>query len=595
MIIFKALPALRSIIIWCLLLGLCGGLGGCQYLPLQPGGPSGQATVGPSKSEAYYHYLEAQRFLLAEDAESAVKEYEEALKYDPDSALMETELAALYQRLGEVKKALAHVDKALRLDPKQQDAHFILAGLHVGLNQLREATKEYERILVLDPENKEARLFLATLYAQQRRYAKAVRTIQELLRQEPKLVVGYYYLGRIYLEMDQLAEAKKEFLRVLTLDPNFVPAMFDLGTVLEREKQYSRALSLYRRILKRNPKNARVWISIGRLHLLMHHLGEAQKAFNNAKALEKNEAAVIFNVALIYLEQKYPESAIRELRQLMKNPQYLERVRYYLGLALEEKGETQAAAREYQLVARDSDNYILARLRLAYLYYQSRQRDQAYRLLEELKQMTPGREDIYLTLAFFYEDELRWDRAIAALKEGLEKQPQSEEIHFRLAVLYEKKKNVKESILHIKKVLELDPENADAQNFLGYSYAEAGIHLDEAESLIRAALRAKPESGHIVDSLGWVFYKKGQFERAVEELERAAKLMPQDGIVAEHLGDAYLKSKRPGEALRTYRRALGLENANVQELRRKIKSLEPGNKDSGTKQSGKSGTKESGL
>ncbi|MDD2901875.1 MAG: tetratricopeptide repeat protein [Syntrophales bacterium] len=535
----------------------------------------------PSKSEAYYHYMEAQRFLLADDAESAVKEYEEALKYDPDSALMETELAALYQRMGEVKKALAHVNKALKLDPRQQDAHFILAGLHVGLNQLREATKEYERILTLDPENKEARLFLATLYAQQRRYIKAIRTIQELLRQEPKLVVGYYYLGRIYLEMDQLAEAKKELLRVLTLDPSFVPAMFDLGTALERGKHYYRALSLYRRIIKRHPKNARAWISIGRLFLLMHRYGDAQKAFKKAKALEKNETAVTFNIALIYLEQKLPDRAIRELRQLMKNPHYRERVRYYLGLALEEKGEMGSAAREYQLVAQDSDNFVLARLRLAYLYYQNGQKDQAFRLLEELKKMYPRRDDIYITLAYFYEDELRYDRAIAALLEGLKQQPQSEEIHFRLAVLYEKKKKIKESIIHIKKVLEMDPENPDAQNFLGYSYAEAGIHLDEAESLIRAALRAKPESGHIVDSLGWVFYKKGQFKRAVEELERAAKLMPHDGIVAEHLGDAYLKSKRFVEALRTYRRALGLENANIPELKKKIKSLESGIKESG--------------
>jgi tetratricopeptide (TPR) repeat protein len=167
------------------------------------------------------------------------------------------------------------------------------------------------------------------------------------------------------------------------------------------------------------------------------------------------------------------------------------------------------------------------------------------------------------------------------LQEGLKKHPQSEEINFRLAVLYEKKKELEPSIRYIKRVLELDPENADAQNFLGYSYAEAGIHLDEAERLIRAALRAKPESGHIVDSLGWVFYKKGQFDKAVAELERAAKMMPKDGLIAEHLGDAYLKQKRYEDALRTYRRALGLENANTQELRKKIKNLEPTVKETG--------------
>ena len=145
-----------------------------------------------------------------------------------------------------------------------------------------------------------------------------------------------------------------------------------------------------------------------------------------------------------------------------------------------------------------------------------------------------------------------------------------QEIHFRLAVLYEKQNNRHESIEQIKKVLELDPNNPDAQNFLGYSYAEEGINLDEAEKLIREALRAKPNSGHIIDSLGWVQYKKGQYAKAVVELERAHRLMPQDGTVAEHLGDAYFQMKRYRDALRIYRRALRLENANTPALRKKI-------------------------
>ena len=149
-----------------------------------------------------------------------------------------------------------------------------------------------------------------------------------------------------------------------------------------------------------------------------------------------------------------------------------------------------------------------------------------------------------------------------------------QEIHFRLAVLYEKQNNRPESIQQIKKVLELDPNNADAQNFLGYAYAEAGVNLDEAEKLVREALRAKPNSGHIMDSLGWVYYKQGQYDKAVTELERAHRSMPQDGTVAEHLGDAYFQMKRYRDALRIYRQALGLENANTPSLRKKINQVE---------------------
>jgi tetratricopeptide (TPR) repeat protein len=292
------------------------------------------------------------------------------------------------------------------------------------------------------------------------------------------------------------------------------------------------------------------------------------------KELEKHDPAAFYNIGLIYLEQRYPEVAILELRPLLNHPRYKERARYYIGLALEEKGDLKAASREFQLVSRGSDQFIPARIRMAYLSFQQGDKDQAHRILDNLRALYPKRDEIYLTMSYFYGEEGQRQRAIDALKEGLGKVSDPGEIHFRLAVLYEKEKNREESIRHIKKVLELNPDNPDAQNFLGYTYAEAGVQLDEAESLIRAALQAKPDSGNIIDSLGWVFFKKGQYGKAVVELERAHHIMPHDGTVAEHLGDAYFQQKRYHDALRLYRRAQGLENADQAELRKKIKKIE---------------------
>ncbi len=295
----------------------------------------------------------------------------------------------------------------------------------------------------------------------------------------------------------------------------------------------------------------------------MNRYGDAQKAFRKVKELERNDPAADFNIALICLEQKLPDDAIRLFRPLLSLPRYQERARYFIAMALEEKGDLKAAALEYQLVGRESEHFIQARLRMAYLTFQMGDKERARQILNDLLTQAPKQEEIYLTNAYFYEEDNQWDLAIQALKAGLGKVERPQEIYFRLAVLYEKQNNRPESIQQIKKVLELDPNNADAQNFLGYSYAEAGVNLDEAEKLIREALRAKPNSGHIMDSLGWVYYKKGQYDKAVAELERAHRIMPQDGTVAEHLGDAYFQMKRYRDALRIYRRALGLENANT--------------------------------
>jgi tetratricopeptide (TPR) repeat protein len=326
--------------------------------------------------------------------------------------------------------------------------------------------------------------------------------------------------------------------------------------------------------LRHQPNNTRAWANIGRVLLIQNHYREAQRAFARVKALEKDDPSAGFNIGIINLEQKLPDDAIREFRPLLSDPRYQERARYYIALALEEKGDLKAAAREYQLVSRNSEQFIPARLRMAYLLYQQKEKDRAHQILGEIQNLAPNREEVYLTSSYFYEEESLWDRAINVLKEGMAKVENPGEIYFRLAVIYEKKQDRDESIAYIKKVLDLNPDNPDAQNFLGYTYAEQGINLDEAERLIRAALKAKPNSGFIIDSLGWVYFKKGQYEKAVVELERAYHLMPQDGTVAEHLADTYMRLKRLPEALRLYRRATELENSNPTELRKKINELE---------------------
>jgi tetratricopeptide (TPR) repeat protein len=306
----------------------------------------------------------------------------------------------------------------------------------------------------------------------------------------------------------------------------------------------------------------------------MNRYGEAQKVFHKIQDLEKNDPATNFNIALICLEQKLPDDAIRLFRPLLSHPRYENRARYFIGMAMEEKGDLKAAIREYQLVERHSEHFVQSRLRMAYLNFQMGDKEKARQILNELQTLAPNQEEVYLTKSYFFEEDNQWDRAIQALKAGLDKVERPAEIHFRLAVLYEKQNKRDDSIEQIKKVLELDPNNPDAQNFLGYTYAEKGVNLDEAERLIREALRAKPNSGQIIDSLGWVLYKKGQYAKAVAELERAHHIMPQDSTVAEHLGDAYFQQKRYRDALRTYRRALTMENANKSELNKKINQLE---------------------
>ena len=105
--------------------------------------------------------------------------------------------------------------------------------------------------------------------------------------------------------------------------------------------------------------------------------------------------------------------------------------------------------------------------------------------------------------------------------------------------MFEKTKRFDEMVACLKKTIEINPEHADALNYLGYSYADKGINLEEAGALIKKALELKPDSGYIMDSLGWVYYKQGKNSEALDLLLKAAQKVNDDPVVMEHIGDVY--------------------------------------------------------
>ena len=124
-----------------------------------------------------------------------------------------------------------------------------------------------------------------------------------------------------------------------------------------------------------------------------------------------------------------------------------------------------------------------------------------------------------------------------------------------------------------RKALSLNPTQPQVLNYLGYSLIEKNSNLDEALDMIERAVKESPDSGYIVDSLGWGYYKLGQYEKAVPNLERAAELMPVDPIVNDHLGDVYWMVGRKTEAEFQWRRALSFdpETEEIERIKKKLK------------------------
>ena len=179
---------------------------------------------------------------------------------------------------------------------------------------------------------------------------------------------------------------------------------------------------------------------------------------------------------------------------------------------------------------------------------------------------------MYLFLSSLYEDAKDNVAAEKILIDGIKIAPQEISLHYALGVIYEKTNRLPESVKEMELVLAIDPDNAEALNFIGYSYADRGMNLDEAEKMIVRALKIKPENGYMIDSLGWVHFKKNQFSSAEKYLEKALKLLPDDVNVIEHLGDVYVKLNKTKEAQEMYNRALKIDPKNSQ-IQKKLEDL----------------------
>jgi Flp pilus assembly protein TadD len=145
--------------------------------------------------------------------------------------------------------------------------------------------------------------------------------------------------------------------------------------------------------------------------------------------------------------------------------------------------------------------------------------------------------------------------------------------YFR-GICNERSKQWSKAEADLKKALELFPDQPHVLNYLGYSWVDQGINLDEGMNMIRRAVDQRPDDGYIVDSLGWAYFRIGKYDEAVRYLERAVELKPEDPTINDHLGDGYWRVGRTLEARFQWAHARDLkpEPDELHKIEEKIKS-----------------------
>jgi tetratricopeptide (TPR) repeat protein len=243
---------------------------------------------------------------------------------------------------------------------------------------------------------------------------------------------------------------------------------------------------------------------------------------------------------------------------------------------LENLRQYEMAVETYRRVPRDDPAFHVAELGRAGALEDLGRTDAAIEVMQSLAETHGEVSSVHVALGDALRRLERYEAATGAYDRAISFFPEDEAgqwgVYFARGITHERSDAWPEAEADFRKALELRPNQPQVLNYLGYSYVEMGENLEEALDLIERAVAAEPNSGYIVDSLGWVYYQLGRYPEAVRELERATELLPTDPILTDHLGDALWAVDRQREARFQWRRALSFdpEEDAADRIRRKL-------------------------
>lgn len=234
---------------------------------------------------------------------------------------------------------------------------------------------------------------------------------------------------------------------------------------------------------------------------------------------------------------------------------------YYLAVVAERREDFERAARYYARVT-GGDYALAAQQRVAKLKAEQSGIEAGLVHLEEFGRTQPSLgPDIVGARAGLVSAQGDDKRALGILGAGLQQYPDSVDLRMARVFAYERAGRHEAAIRDLRELLRERPGDGVVQNALGYTLADAGRQLDEAHALIASALEQTPDSAAVLDSMGWVLFRRGQFAAAVEQLQKAYKLRPEAEIAA-HLGEALWQAGRAEDAQRVWREASAREPGN---------------------------------
>ncbi|HTQ82239.1 MAG TPA: tetratricopeptide repeat protein [Pseudolabrys sp.] len=504
--------------------------------------PSAQEMAGMTATGSY---LAARHAGQERDAAAAAAFYRSALRRDPNNGelLDRTFLSLLVD--GEIEDSVRYADHIAQVDKNDRVARLVL-GVHALKKAQYAAARRDLAQSVRGPITDLTATLLAAWSLQGAGDGKgAIATIDRLAGPDWYAIFKDLHAGMIAELAGNQKEAGKRFANAYKLDATALRVVQAYGSWLSRNRSPKDALAIFEAFDKQLPRHPLVTEAMAKLKageklpplVATAQAGGAEALYGLGASLGRRggeDLGLVYLQLALYLEPAHPLAllSLADLYEALKKP------------AL--------AIKVYERVPASSPLHRNAAIQMASDLDALDKSDEAQKHLQALLKEHPDDLEAIMALGNVLRGRKKFAECADVYSKGVDtiKQPEKNNwvIYYFRGICYERSKQWPKAEADLKKALDLFPEQPQVLNYLGYSWIDQGVNLDQGMEMIKRAVQQRPDDGYIVDSLGWAYFRLGNYDEAVKQLEHAVELKPEDPTINDHLGDAYWRVGRTLEA-----------------------------------------------
>lgn len=516
----------------------------------------------PKDPRAYYNFLIAFKAEGESQFELAAKHYREVAKYDPETEEVHEKLAGLFLRSGQIDELLEVCRNSLEKFPDNPALNMIMADVLAGREDYYGAIKHYRKVTEVDPGGSRAYLLMGTVYDALRQYGRAEEMYRQVVLNDASNPMGQHFLAQSQMRKGDWEAAEASLGKATSLRPNSPRIREHFAWVLLKLDKTDEAVREYKLLLKLDPGNKKIR---NYLEELKNHSASSHEAPFASKEFpdDLNDSLdVHMGIATVFYEQAVYLKALDEfqisaIRNGGKEPRML------ISRVYELMGRMDKAIEEFEIIRRMEPESVDILQYMARLYSLDEQPEEVVRLVERAVALQPENDSLHHSLSMAYMAVEKYDFAADSMRTAITLSADKDSYYFELGALLVRSGQYSDAIENMQRAIRLNPMNSNAHNFIGYMYALKGQYLDKALAHLKKALSIQPRNGYFLDSLGWIYFKKGDSVKALSEIKKAMVYIAPDPTLYDHLGDVQFALKNYEEAHGAWKTSLSLTRVKM--------------------------------